>query len=167
MQLCRRALGSGVAEESGRLQQQLEAAQRLLAERAAAEGADAAALLAAAEPAGRTLAGAAAAAAASRGGGQARQRYTAQQLLALGHAAPPGSDAGLQELPEDLARSAAELPAPDPAVFGRSGPERRRYTLQALLELCEGPDGEAGRAAAAAAMREALPAELLPSPDEA
>lgn len=162
VQLCRRALSGSVGEQSGG-QQQLEAAQQLLEERAAAEGLDAAALLAAAEPAGPALAGDAAATPA--GGGQARQRYTAQQLLALGHATPSGGDASLQELPDDLSKAAADpVPAPDPAVFGRSGPERRRYTLQALLQLCE---GGGGGGAVAAAMREALPEELLPVPDVA
>ena len=62
---------------------------------------------------------------------QQRQRYTFGQMLALGGTVPPGS--GLPDLPEDLARDGAA--SHTAGVPGSSSSSRKRYSLQALLEL--------------------------------
>lgn len=167
VRVCQQALQDSTALAEGeraRLLQQLSEAELALAARAAAEGTTAAAALAALEPAQPRVPPASAAEAAASGEASAsgakagRQRYSPQQLLAVGgsaagHSIPPG-------LPEDLAARAAPQPAAipnEPAVFGRPGASRRRYSLQALLELSL--DAEA--AAMQAAARQALPADLL------
>lgn len=184
MQVCQRALRSGCSEEEGsRLRQQLAEAERLLAERAAAEGIDVAAAVAAVAPPSppavapseRPTPAAGAAAASGGGSRQPKQRYSAQQLLTMGARAEQQSGAtSLKGLPEDLVRGPAAAPAVptyDPAVLGRSGASRHRYSLQALLEIPE-RSGVAERGAAqqdgeAAALRERLPAELLWHEEEA
>ena len=172
VRVCQQALASGSAlraGEQGSLQQQLAEAEQALAARAAAEGTTAAAVVAALEPPQHAPppppADVPVSTAAPASGSQARQRYSSQQLLAVGSEAasartPPG-------LPEGLAASAAphaSIPN-EPAVFGRSGPSRQRYSLQALLELSLA--GGAGAAAAQQAARQALPADLLREEQEA
>lgn len=161
VRVCQQGLASSSVLPTGeqaRLRQQLEQAELALAARAAAEGTTAAAALAALEPAQPAVVAASAAEAPGTVGRVARpgttaagrQRYSAQQLMAVGGSsaggsAPPG-------LPEDLAASAAATqPAAipnDPAVFGRTGASRQHYSLQALLELSL--DAEAGAEQAAA-----------------
>lgn len=138
VKVCRQALAdppTGLsAHEEGKLRSQQASAEERLAQLAAAEGSSPEAVLAALAPPQQRAAGEGAPAG---GGGPAQRRYTPEQLMAAQGAAPDG---GLAGLPDDLASEhhPAAAALDDPAVFGRSGAARQRYSLQTLLLLGSG-----------------------------
>jgi hypothetical protein len=159
-----------VGQEEGRLRQQLADAQQLLSQLAATEGVDAAVVAAAAAaaaapavatvPSGLPVSGSAnnmppPPAGAAR---QQRQRYTSGQMLAVCGTVPPGSS--LPDLPEDLAREGAALNTAGvpSSSSNNSSSSRKRYSLQALLELSVSSE-QAGPGPQQ--LRQQLPPDLL------
>lgn len=178
VQLCRQALSPGAAElslaDKSRLEQQLGAAEKQLLALAAAEGLDPGAVLAAValptaapqqqpeQQQGELGAW------EERGTGspRQRQRYSAQQMMAMGGGAPAASP---PDLPADLAASAAAGSAPHDShgsasdtaaaagTTSRSRGPRQRYSLQSLLQLSAGASSGASQR-----LRQAIPPELQP-----